>query len=80
MFYILFMVLAVAYNLKKFRKERDAFLSSLIAAKNPGHREMILSHHFYIFIFEGFLALIVAHFSFLGDSLRRRFAQAYPNL
>lgn len=61
MFYILFMVLAVAYNIKKFRKERDAFLSSLIAAKNPGHREMILSHHFYIFIFEGFLALIVAH-------------------
>ncbi len=61
MFYVLFLVLAVAYNIRKFRKERDAFLSSIIAAKNPGHRQMILGHHFYIFIFEGFLALIVAH-------------------
>lgn len=61
MLYVLFMVLAIAYNLKKFRKERAAFLSSLIDAKNSAHREMILSHHFYIFIFEGFLALIVAH-------------------
>lgn len=61
MLYVLFMVLAIAYNLKKFRKERSAFLSSLIDAKNTAHREMILSHHFYIFIFEGFLALIVAH-------------------
>lgn len=61
MLYVLFMVLAIAYNLKKFRKERSAFLSSLIDAKNSSHREMILSHHFYIFIFEGFLALIVAH-------------------
>lgn len=61
MLYVLFMVLAIAYNLKKFRKERAAFLSSLIDAKNTAHREMILGHHFYIFIFEGFLALIVAH-------------------
>lgn len=61
MLYILFMVLAIAYNWRKFRKERSAFLSSLVEASNPGHREMILSHHFYIFIFEGFLALIVAH-------------------
>ena len=61
MLYVLFLVLAIAYNLKKFRKERAAFLSSLIDAKNSAHREMILSHHFYIFIFEGFLAVIVAH-------------------
>lgn len=61
MLYILFLVLALAYNWRKFAKERVTFLSSLIEAKNPGHREMILSHHFYIFIFEGFLALIVAH-------------------
>ena len=61
MLYVLFMLLAIAYNLKKFRKERAAFLSSLIEAKSSAHREMILSHHFYIFIFEGFLALIVAH-------------------
>lgn len=61
MLYVLFMILAIAYNLKKFRKERNAFLSSIIEAKNSSHREMILGHHFYIFIFEAFLALIVAH-------------------
>lgn len=61
MLYILFIALAVFYNLRKFRKEREVFLSSLIEAKSITHREMILSHHFYIFIFEGFLSLIVAH-------------------
>jgi heat shock protein HtpX len=30
-------------------------------AKESSHREMILSHHFYIFIFEAFISLIVAH-------------------
>jgi Zn-dependent protease with chaperone function len=55
------MVLAIAYNIKKFRKDRSAFYSSIIEAKSAAHREMILGHHFYIFIFEGFLALIVAH-------------------
>lgn len=61
MLYVLFLILAIAYNLKKFRKERADFLSSLIDAKNQSHREMILGHHFYVFIFEGFLAFIVAH-------------------
>ena len=61
MLYVLFLILAIAYNLKKFRKERSTFLSSIIDAKNSAHREMILSHHFYIFIFEGFISLIVAH-------------------
>lgn len=61
MLYLLFMVLAIVFNWIKFIKERSAFLSSLIEAQDPGHREMILSHHFYIFVFEGFLALIVAH-------------------
>lgn len=61
MLYILFLVLAILYNLEKFRKERAAFISSIIEAKNSSHREMILGHYFYIFIFEGFLALIVAH-------------------
>lgn len=61
MLYVLFLVLAIAYNLKKFRKERSTFLSSLSEAKNQSHREMILSHHFYVFIFEAFLAFIVAH-------------------
>ena len=61
MLYVIFMILAIAYNIKKFRKERDVFLSSIIEAKSSAHREMILGHSFYIFIFEGFLALIVAH-------------------
>lgn len=61
MLYVLFLVIAIAYNIKKFRKERAVFLSSIIDAKNSSHREMILSHYFYVFIFEGFLALIVAH-------------------
>lgn len=61
MLYVLFLILAIAYNYKKFRKERAAFLSSIIDAKNSSHREMLLSHHFYVFIFEGFLAIIVAH-------------------
>ena len=61
MLYVLFLVLAIGYNIRKFRKERAAFLTSLIEAKNSSHREMILGHHFYVFIFEGFLAVIVAH-------------------
>jgi Zn-dependent protease with chaperone function len=61
MLYVLFFVLAIGYNLYKFRKERGAFLSSLIDARHSSHREMILGHHFYVFIFEVFLASIVAH-------------------
>jgi Zn-dependent protease with chaperone function len=61
MLYVLFLALAIFYNIKKFRKDRVAFLTSLTEAKNASHREMILGHYFYIFIFEGFLALIVAH-------------------
>ena len=61
MLYLLFMVLAIVYNIIKFRKERDAFITSILEAKHASHREMILGHHFYIFIFEAFLALIVAH-------------------
>jgi Zn-dependent protease with chaperone function len=62
MLYLLFLCLAVTYNLWKFRKSRELILSTLIEAKSITHREMILSHHFYVFIFEGFLAFIVAHF------------------
>ncbi|HXH29934.1 MAG TPA: M48 family metallopeptidase [Bacteriovoracaceae bacterium] len=61
MLYALFLMIAILYNWRKFGKERHAFLTSLVEAKNTSHREMILSHHFYIFIFEGFLALLVAH-------------------
>jgi Zn-dependent protease with chaperone function len=61
MLYLLFLAIAISYNFWKFRKERKIFLRSLIEAKNTSHREMILGHYFYIFIFEGFLAFIVAY-------------------
>ena len=61
MLYAFFLLLAIVYNIRKFRKEREVFLSSLIEANNFSHREMILGHHFYVFIFEGFLSIIVAH-------------------
>ncbi|HXH73793.1 MAG TPA: M48 family metallopeptidase [Bacteriovoracaceae bacterium] len=62
MLYVLFLTIAIAYNWWKFTKEREALLASLIEAKSVTHREMILSHHFYVFIFEGFLGFIAAHF------------------
>lgn len=61
MLYVSFMLLAILYNIKKFRKERDVFISSLVEAKNSADREMILGHNFYIYVFESFLAMIVAH-------------------
>lgn len=61
MLYICFLLLAILYNIKKFRKERDVFISSLVEAKNSADREMILGHGFYIYVFESFLAFIVAH-------------------
>lgn len=61
MLYICFLLLAILYNIKKFRKERDVFISSLVEAKSSSDREMILGHGFYIYIFESFLAFIVAH-------------------
>ncbi len=62
MLYAFFLAIAVVYNWRKFRRERDTFLSSLVNAKDTSHREMILSHHFYIFVFEAFLSVVVAHF------------------
>jgi Zn-dependent protease with chaperone function len=62
MLYAFFLSIAVIYNWRKFRRERDSFLSSLVDAKDASHREMILTHHFYIFVFEAFLSVIVAHF------------------
>lgn len=61
MLYGLFLVIAIAYNFRKFSRERDSFLKSIIEANETSHREMILSHHFHIYIFESFLAIIVAH-------------------
>lgn len=61
MLYALFLILAILYNIRKFSKEKTVFLNSIIEASTQQHREMILSHTFYIFIFEAFLAIIVAH-------------------
>ena len=62
MLYLLFLILAISYNLRKFKRERGEFLTSLLEAESEAHRKMILSHHFYIFIFECFISVIVAHF------------------
>ncbi len=61
MLYTLFLVIAILYNVRKFSKERAVFFDSLINATTQQHREMILSHHFHIFIFEAFLGFIVSH-------------------
>ena len=61
MLYTLFLVIAILYNIRKFSKERTVFLNSLVNAATKQHQEMILSHHFHIFIFEAFLGFIVSH-------------------
>lgn len=61
MLYVLFFVITLVFNWQKFGKNRKAFLSSLVDAKDTTHREMILNHHFHVFILEVFLAQIVAH-------------------
>lgn len=67
MLYVLFLSIAIIYNMFKFRKERQAFLSSLTLAQSDSHRLMILGHHFYIFIFEAFLAIVVSQLIGEGD-------------
>jgi Zn-dependent protease with chaperone function len=61
MLYTLFLIIAVLYNIRKFSKEKAVFLNSLTTAATTQHQEMILSHHFHIFIFEAFLGFIVSH-------------------
>lgn len=61
MTYLLFLGLAILYNFHKFRKDRAALISSIKEAHSRAHREMILSHHFYVLIFEVYFSLIVAH-------------------
>ncbi len=61
MIYAFFLVIAILYNIWKFSKEKTLVLDSLLTAASDQHREMILSHHFHIFIFEAFLGIIIAH-------------------
>ncbi len=61
MLYVLFIILAIGFNWRKFQRDRIALIQSLVEAKNFSHREMILSHHFHVFILEVFMALVVAH-------------------
>ncbi len=67
MSYMLFLVIAILYNIRKFSKEKALFLNSLVNASTTQHREMILSHHFHIFIFEAFLGFIVSHLISQGE-------------
>jgi len=60
MIYVLFLAVAIGYNWRKFYRSRTALMDSLIQSKSKTHQEMILGHHFSIFIFEMFLAFIVA--------------------
>lgn len=62
MLYVLFFIFGTYYNWRKFSRERDSFLQSIVESKNIAQREMILGHHFYVYIFETFLAVVVAHF------------------
>lgn len=62
MLYALFLAIAILYNWRKLWRIRAALFSSLIEAKSETHRQMILGHHFYVLIFEAFLAFIVANF------------------
>jgi Zn-dependent protease with chaperone function len=61
MLYVFFLILAIAYNWSKFRRQRSALLASLMEAKSSLDQQIILLHHFYIFIFECFISIIVAN-------------------
>lgn len=61
MLYVVFVIFALLYNIRKFFREKSILLSSLNQASSESHRHMILGHWFYIFIFETFLGIIVAH-------------------
>jgi len=67
MLYGFFLILAIAYNAFKFSKEREFFLQSLVDAGTEDHRNMILTHHFHIFMFEASIGMIAA--ILLSDSV-----------
>jgi Zn-dependent protease with chaperone function len=61
MIYVLFLMLALVYNWRKFGKDRHALIQSLKESTHVSHREMILAHNFHVFILEVFMAIVVAH-------------------
>lgn len=61
MLYVLFGAIAIFYNILKFRRKHLALFHSIINAKEVNHRDMILAYHFYVFVFELFIAFIVSH-------------------
>ncbi len=61
MIYVLFLMLALVYNWRKFGKDRNTLIQSLKESTHVSHREMILAHNFHVFILEVFMAIVVAH-------------------
>lgn len=59
MTYLLFLIIAVVYNIRKFHKMKDRILIDLTES-NEVRRNTILSHFYWVFIVEIFLGLIVA--------------------
>lgn len=59
MTYLLFLIIAVVYNIRKFHKMKDRILVDL-RESNEVRRNSILSHFYWVFVVELFLGLIVA--------------------
>lgn len=59
MTYLLFLIIAVVYNIRKFHKMKDRVLFDL-KESNDLRRNTILSHFYWVFVVEIFLGLIVA--------------------
>ncbi len=59
MTYLLFLIIAVVYNIRKFHKMKDRILIDL-KESNEVRRNSILSHFYWVFVVELFLGFMVA--------------------
>ncbi|HLT22763.1 MAG TPA: hypothetical protein VKZ84_04940, partial [Bacteriovoracaceae bacterium] len=57
--YFLFLIVAVAYNIRKFLKSKERILNDLHES-NETRRNTILSHFYWVFVVELFLGSLVA--------------------
>ena len=57
--YLLFLIVAVAYNIRKFLKSKDRLIRDLHES-NEVRRNAILSHFYWVFVVELFLGTLVA--------------------
>jgi Zn-dependent protease with chaperone function len=60
MIYVFFLMIAIFYNLFKFRRNQESIYQSILQSPDTQHRLMLLGRHFHIFIFEIFLGFIVS--------------------